>query len=1329
MNCKIVFSAVFLWFAVSVFAAGGLLVNGDFSKGVDWHVPDGWFFARQGDAQAEMQKVGAALRIANRSAKAPNVYGMLQQSFPAEAGVEYVLAGQLKGNGSLTFALGKGWRTRFAAKAPQEFRFRFKLEADQLEKGKAVLAVLSESPADGLELSGLSVEKFIAPPVAAKDNYLENGSFENGPAGGVPSGWHFSSSGNAEATMRVDGSDAADGKCSLSVVNRSPRKPNVYGMLVQFAELRPGVSYELTGRMRGKNAEPVLFLIGKKWDIRLRPGVATSEWKPFRLTFSLTPDEFEADGKVAFRIICEGLTEELHLDDLVLREEKSKVIAPAAFQKNEVWRVEPFNRSLDGLTAIPAGLPVLTVPASAANCSTGKMPQTFSGRVALGYDEKGLIFFLEAKDPTAHLEIGDAMWRGDSVQIRIDQAGKSAPGEQDSDFEFGLAVGADSRVHTWSWNRSAELPTELTQAVGVRTSAGYFAAIRLDWKLLSSIHFPEQRYFTFTAVFNSSDRPGHRDVYFLTPGLHDTKSAVSYVRALLAAPGRPVGGVRMADSVAPEQFKGRLTATGLDASSSLEAVLKGAKGEMRTIPLGSVANLNRDDVLELDYALPLDRLGEGEVEVKFLAGGKPFAGFRGVKSDPVKMQTARLADAIARHGRLKKEFAAFYGEKSPSAYVSIPLAVLGDMLPQLRDWMTGAAGKRGAEALCVTRLEMVMPSVEESLGGLEKLLGELKAGRKLPETWRYVSGPVELRGGWPYAGLVSSTGERETRPVMFDGYGHFTNMRSSLDRFPEYGANIIQLELGPSHLYPKEGANQEFEADFSGFENDRLSLIERCWKDNLQLCLLISPHYAPGWWLAKHPEVKNSSGFLTYNILRPEAREMMTAHIRDLVGRLRKLPHPEVIHSICLQNEPIYTADWNDPFTRGRFEAFLKEKYGSAEKFNLAAGISDKAVNAAWIEFRKQVMNDWNGFLASEVRKAWPGIPVHSKIMIMNSTFSDHGIDPEAFALVSDYNGNDNYGNYMEGGYASDWVGFALGSELQYSMRPNSLVNAENHIIRDSEKRPIPNTQVYVANFLQHLTGASALITWVWNIYPPEQEAKTDPALRDNIALRPGNVAAQGLAQLDAMRLAPELIQFTKTEPVIALLYSPSTLGVQASAYKNALARFYAETAFTGHRVRFLSERQLAEGQFGKVKQLFVVGAPNVSAEALAGMRNFVKQGGRIFADRFSLKRDELDRALKSGVPTEPLADFITASELKAKYFDPVEPLPVNPAAVVPGVFCRVVPGVKPGETLVALINYNKEPAEVKLKGKGAYRDLIRDEPVSAGLKLEPLQVMLVRAE
>jgi len=1325
MNCKIVFCAAFLWFAAPVFAAGGLLVNGDFSKGVDWHVPDGWFFAPQGGANVEMQKVGAALHISNRSAKAPNVYGMLQQSFPAEAGVEYVLAGQLKGNGSLTFVLGKGWRTRFAAKAPQEFRFRFKLEADQLEKGKAVLAVLSESPADGLELSGLAVERFIAPPVAAKDNYLENGSFESGPAGGIPSGWHFGSSGNAEVTMRVDDSDAADGKRSLSVVNRSPRKPNVYGMLFQFTELKPGVSYELTGRTRGKNAEPVLFLIGKKWDIRLRLAAATPEWKPFRLTFTLTPDELEADGKVPFRIISEGLTEELYLDDLVLREEKSKVIAPAAFQKNDVWRVEPFNRSLDGLTAIPAGLPVLI----AANCSTGKMPKTFSGRVALSYDEKGLIFFLEAKDPTVHLEAGDAMWRGDSVQIRIDQAGKSAPGEQESDFEFGLAVGTDSRVHTWSWSRSAELPPELTQAVGVRTNAGYFAAIRLDWKLLSAIRFPEQRYFTFTAVFNSSDRPGHRDVYFLTPGLHDTKSAASYVRVLLTSPGQPVGGVKMADSVAPEQFKGCLIATGLDAAFSLEAVLKGAKGGTQTVPLGSFANLKQDDVLELDYALPLDRLGEGEVDVEFLAGGKPIAGFRGVKSDPVKMQAARLADAIARHGRLKQEFAAFYGEKSPSAYVSIPLAVLGDMLPQLRDWITGAAGKRGAEALCVTRLEMVMPSVEESLGGLEKLLGELKAGRKLPETWRYVSGPVELRDGWPYAELESSAGTRETRPAMFDGYGHFTNMRSSLDRFPGYGANIIQLEQGPSHLYPKEGAKQEFEADFSGFEKDRLPLVERCWEDNLQLCFLISPHYAPGWWLAKHPEVKASSGFLKYNILRPEAREMLTAHIRDLVGRLRKLPHPEVIHSICLQNEPIYAADWSDPFTRGKFEAFLKEKYGSADKFNLAAGISDKAVNAAWIEFRKQAMNDWNAFLAAEVRKAWPGIPVHSKIMIMNSTFSDHGIDPEAFALVGDYNGNDNYGNYMEGGYASDWVGFALGSELQYSMRPNSIVNAENHIIRDSEKRPIPNTQVYAANFLQHLAGASALVTWVWNIYPPEQEAKVDPALRDNIALRPGNVAAQGLAQLDAMRLAPELIEFTKAEPVIALFYSPSTLGVQASAYKNALARFYEETAFTGHRVRFLSERQLAKGEFGKVKLLFVVGAPNVSAEALAGMRNFVKQGGRIVADRFSLKRDELDRDIKADVATEPLPDFIKATELKAKYFDSVEPLPVNPATVVPGVFCRVVSGVKPGETLVALINYKKEPAEVKLTGKGAYRDLIRDESVSSELKLEPLQVMLIRAE
>ncbi len=68
---------------------------------------------------------------------------------------------------------------------------------------------------------------------------------------------------------------------------------------------------------------------------------------------------------------------------------------------------------------------------------------------------------------------------------------------------------------------------------------------------------------------------------------------------------------------------------------------------------------------------------------------------------------------------------------------------------------------------------------------------------------------------------------------------------------------------------------------------------------------------------------------------------------------------------------------------------------------------------------------------------------------------------------------------------------------------------------------------------------------------------------------------------------------------------------------KNEWYRFYAQSAFTGHKVRFLSERQLIAGEYGKVRQLFVIGSANVSQAAADALAKFP---GKVIADRHSLR-------------------------------------------------------------------------------------------------------------
>lgn len=1224
--------------------ASELLKNGDFSLGSDWGTPAGWTFNRLGNADVEMKKVGAALRVSKRGERAPNTYGSLTQYFAAEPDVEYLLSCAVKGKGELTIAIGSGWRTRFTVKGDGAIatrRFKFKLNAGQIGgDGKAIFVIIAENPCEQLELSELSLAPAAAAD-AASGNLLRNGSFEDGLEG-----WSFSVMGNAKVEMVPDDSAAIDGKASLLIRNASRQAPNVYGRLHQDVGLKPGVPYELSGYIRGKNAERLLVVLGKGWETRLPVPVSGTEWEPFYLTFTLEPGQLE-NGRTHLSFLSEGLAEEIRLDGLTLGDRKKKIIPPSAFRSDRVWRIPPLPQPLSGLTSIPAGLPVLN---------------DGNDRAAIAYDEQGIIFLFEA----------------DGLRVRLGAAGT----------EFIFPAG----------------PTR-------------FNAARLDWKRLEELGVSRTNGLLFDLRFGRSGS--------LQPS--EKEFADDCFRGLFALPGGS-GEVDVLTASSPVALNCDLWLTGYPRGTAIEGVLTDSAGKTQSFPLGKFEPADPRDIFLLGCRFPVDGLAEGEIGVRLLAGGKTVGEFRGVKSNPVKEQSLRLRQLTARYDGLKKELLAHYGATPMDAAFSIPVAVLDDMLPLLAQWLKEAGTDETLLSGMAIRLAMVLPGVEESLDEAEQRFAELKSGRKLPETWKYVTGQTRLNDGWPYAELESSGGKRKFRPVMLDGYGHFQNMTPCLPRFQEYGANVIQMELGPWSIFPKEGKEREFEADFSGFEREILPRIELCRKNNLQFNFLISPHYTPKWWLAKYPHTQYASGFLRFDILRPEARTLMAEYIKALIGRLRQIPAPEeVINSICLQNEPVYFANWENPYTREQFDAFLKKNWPGVE-FNLAAGLGENAVRGAWNAFRKQVMTEWSAFLGEEVKKAWPEIPVHTKIMIGHSVFCDHGVDPEAFARMSDYNGNDNYCMYGEGPYVSDWVRTAIGSELQYSMRPLSLSNTENHIIRDNEKRPIPNRHIRTAILFQHLTGSSTLVTWVWNLYKPDAEKRIDFAVRGGIALRPGNLIAHGLAQVDATRLAPEIIRFSQQEPTIALLYSPSTLNIDAAAYEERLRPVFTEAAFTGNRVRFLSERQLAEGDFGGVKLLLAVGAPNISPEAVAGMKKFLEKGGRIAADEHSLKRDPIDRPLVLPFRPEAISGTVKAAELKNKWFDAVAPSPVSLKELRPGVFFRQVPGEKPGTRLVCLVNFNRNPVRLALTGTKSRLELFSNLPYPEEFELVPLEPLLIEA-
>ena len=1341
--------------AAMVSVGAEIVRNGAFKPAADGSPAD-WIFAASGNADAKIDAVTTddgsnAVRFVNRSAHAPNVFAMINQFVPVEADAEYKLTGEIRNTGkiALTFCLGRGWATRFQARSEGDkwtaFSFPFKMKPEQLENGKMQLIALIEHPTDGILLRNLAIvpvaeEKKTAN--AASDNVeisaaspVLNGSFENGPIGGLPDNWNFYTSGEAKAAVTVTDQSACLGGRAIKFTNDSPTSPNVYGALVQYVKLEPDKEYELSVMVRGRNASRLLICIGKPWQIRCSATGIGDEWKKYTYQFKVPADQFESDGRCMLVLITDGLCEEMFVDALSINPAGTRLVGESSFRNERMMTLPEFSGDWKMLKAIPENAEEFDLPCFPQESLSGKLPDpgAFSGKAAFAFNAQGLLFFFRVNDRTAVVKGGENMWRGDSIQVRIDQAGAAAPQPLESDLEFGVAVDEAGKVLTYNWSTSSELPEDGTEFIGFRDAAGYFIAGVLDWKYLSAIGYPEKRFYTFSMLINDAAPEGGRDVYFLTPGIHDGKFANEFFKVLLPEKSA-VGGVFPNETTSTASFSGQLLAAGL-TDAPLRAVITDGAGKKHTFNLAEKISTPGRSLAAVDYQLPLAEIADGDCSITFLAGDKEIARYSARKADPYKSAVATLDGAVKRFESLRKEAAEFYGDKPYSMYVSLPIAVLDRFLGRLQKGLHGAnAADRDAY---VERIEMIAPELQDELDRLEGTLAKLRNGETLPETWQTVGdADIVLNDGWPSMMQRSNTGREEVRPVLFSGYGHFGNMLSDLPNFPAFGANIIQIEMGPRSLFPTEGKTQEFEPDFSGFDGTK-KMLDAARAAGLKVCFLISPHYAPQWWREKHPEALLSTGFMPYDIAAPEARKLNSAFIRAFLPVLKE-NYGDVIHSICLLNEPIYNAGLNEESVKTAFTAYLEKKFGSIAALNktlnreyadfaaaVAAQGSDRAVNAEFIRYRRGVLSDFARFLAAEVRAVWPEIPVHAKIMMTSSTFADHGVDAESFASFSDYNGNDNYFNYREGGYASDWVTTALGHEIQVSMQPLSIMNTENHIIRDSERRPIPGDQIYTANFQQFISGASGLVTWVWVDYLPEGRRGVNRDLSGNIAIRPGNVIAHGRVSLDALRLAPEITAFARAKSEIGIIFSLNTLAYQMDSYRSALFDFYAQAAFTGHRVRFISESQLEKGDFGELKMIFAVGASHLSNKAAEALARFP---GKVVVDSFSLISDENDQPLKfDRSAVEQLPKFIKAAELKNRFLDPVVALPVGIEPVSEGVYFREVPDGK-GGWLINLVNYNTSTRNFKLTGNGSFHDLIADKALdTAEFELQPLQPQLLR--
>ncbi len=701
----------------------------------------------------------------------------------------------------------------------------------------------------------------------------------------------------------------------------------------------------------------------------------------------------------------------------------------------------------------------------------------------------------------------------------------------------------------------------------------------------------------------------------------------------------------------------------------------------------------------------------------------------------------RLADLRAKLPSLKADLQGVKARRQDISYPQVTLTVLENFVRYAEEDVQHAEVKRSLEQI---------DDLERMAARLNKELKEALAGdRRFAPVPRWTGRQRSIVKDGSFVAPVSLPGGGTVeRPVFFNGFGHFGQVVTDMEKWPSYGTNIIQIEFGPNSVLPADGRTSDVPM------RQMLKTLDRAQRAGVAVCLLISPHYFPQWALEKWPHLrKHREGFLQYCLHARESQELLRRYVAAAVAPLKD--HP-ALHSICLTNEPVNQEEPCDA-ARKLWQAWLRNHHGGIAHLNacydgkfasfaevpLPNPFGARPAMPLWMDyvrFNQEFFAGWHKMLADAIHAAAPGLPVHAKAMTWTFTAgsdSKFGVDATLFGRFSDINGNDsvNFYQFGEGEFAQGWRENALAYDLQRSVLDAPVFNTENHIILDGETRYVPAAHIRAALWQEAIHGQCASAIWVW-----ERNWDHKGDLAGNIMNRPACTEAVGLVNLDLNRAALEVTTLQRARPQVLLLQSCTAAVWDAAGNDDCTAKLYTAIVFAGLKAGFVTERQLEDGLVPDAPALLVPDIVHFSNAALAGLRKFKGRLGLVGKDDV-LTADDYGHARSLDLPAERMPfnhGGTSCRDLHARILARLPAWDVRPAVELQTEQGRAVWGVEyrsleqPDGPIVNLCNHLTVPVRVVLVRAGqraAARDVLSGARVDGPVTLAPLEVRLLRLE
>lgn len=567
------------------------------------------------------------------------------------------------------------------------------------------------------------------------------------------------------------------------------------------------------------------------------------------------------------------------------------------------------------------------------------------------------------------------------------------------------------------------------------------------------------------------------------------------------------------------------------------------------------------------------------------------------------------------------------------SYPRVSATVLLRFLGYVAEDLTGSGGRFKPE---VKRAISQLDDLEDIARRLDRTLASPHPFPKVP---RWTGGARPVIRGPSFMGAARVGSKIVIRPLFFTGYGAFGQVRADVPIFPAYGVNIIQIEVGPSAVFPSPNR-----VDL-GPVREVQRVLDAARRAGVAVNLLISPHYMPEWFLDEHPDLRvRREGFLQYCLHAPEGQELLKRFIGIVIPAVRNSP---ALHSICLSNEPV---NMEAPCAPGRrlWTAWLERRHKTVEALNRRWNTQYRSfdevslpdpfapipgpVRADYVRWNQEFFADWHRMLADEVHRYAPDLPVHAKAMtwtFLNDGDVKYGVDAGLFSAFSQINGNDsvNFLNPPGSEFAQGWQLNAMGHDLQRSMLNAPVFNSENHIIPDRYTGYVPPRHIRAALWQAAVHGQSATTIWVWErTFDPKSD------FAGSIMHRPACAEAVGLVNCDLNRAAWELTALQRAKPDAWILQSVSAATWDGGPYTDCLGKLYLALDLAGMKVGFITERQLEAGELPH-GPLFIPNIHHLSREAFGTLQHAdipvyaVSNGPVATRDEYDRPREERLRA------------------------------------------------------------------------------------------------------